>query len=731
MKSNPNCFRLLLIALLFVSMSGYAQMDKSGFPINGKNQQLTLYYDSSEPAIAFAANDLKIILDKKEINVQSRPLSSLPSNPEGMQIVIAQNDKEIIKVLKREGGSDVGTLNPQEYALRLTGSGNEKGYWVIGGDRIGAMYGGIHLGEIVKAFELDAVEDENQSPYIKKRGIKFNIPLDERVPSHDDRGTAAQANIENMWDFSFWTEYLDVLARQRYNVLSLWNKHPFPCMVKLDDYPEVALDDVYNKSGKVKEISIDQKIELWTKIMEYANDRGIEVMIITWNIHMNGAKGKYGITENVENAVTKDYLRKSVEKIFLTYPLLTGIGVTAGENMNDIGDDDKEQWLWDTYGKGIQDVQNVQTDRHIRFIHRYWWTSFDKIESRFGQLKDGFDMSFKYARAKMYAAYDPPFAEKELLPNLPEGMLTWWNIRNDDIYNLRWGNPEYAKNFILNLPDEDKTAGYYMGSDRYSWGRESISKNPLSQGVLENEKHWYSFLLWGRLGYDPETPVGLLKGLIKNRFPTVSSEDLFAAWNASSEVIPLVNKFHWFSWDYLWWPEAGISTGYGAAIDGYHDINDFIQAEVMDESDLITIVDYAEAVLENQIISGTTSLEVAEMLESYAKTALDKTREMSGGTNVELDETLGDIRAMAHLGNYYGKKIRGATYLKLFQDSKEKKYKDLALSNLEDALMSWKEYASVLESQYIKMNISMQGLFDWDEIEKEVKEDIRIVREAD
>jgi hypothetical protein len=196
-----------------------------------------------------------------------------------------------------------------------------------------------------------------------------------------------------MWDFAFWTEYLDLLAKQRYNVLSLWNQHPFPAMVKLEDYPEVGLNDVYNKSGKVKEMTIDQKIDLWKKIMVYANDRGIEIFIITWNIHMNGATGKHGITQDENNNITKDYLRKSVEKLFVTYPLLAGIGVTAGENMGELNEDEKEQWMWETYGKGVQDAKKSQPDRHIRFIHRHWWTSFDKIESRFGQLKDGFDIT--------------------------------------------------------------------------------------------------------------------------------------------------------------------------------------------------------------------------------------------------------------------------------------------------------------------------------------------------
>ena len=704
------------------------------FGLMGSDQilatQIRIYYDTTEQAITFSATDLQTILVNNGNDVMLNPLSELPSAAEGNLIVIAKNDDAILTALHNYGGAVVNTMGEQNYALRVTVHGDAKSYWAIGGDRIGAMYGGIHIGEIVKAFGLDSIKDEDHKPYIAKRGLKFNIPLDERQPSHDDSGTAAQTNVVNMWDFDFWTEYFDVLARQRYNVLSLWNKHPFPSMVKLDDYPDIALNDVYNKEGKVKAISVDEKIELWKKVMDYAYDRGIEIYIITWNIHMNGVLGKYGITEDKDNEITKDYLRKSVEKLFITYPKLAGIGITAGENMNGINPDEKEAWLWETYGKGIQAVEKAQPERKIRFIHRYWRTDFDKIESRFGQLKNSFDMSFKYSRARIYSAYDPKFAEKELLPNLPEGMSTWWNIRNDDIYNLRWGDPEYVKQFILHFPKGDKTAGYYMGSDRYAWGRESISKNPTSPRMLENEKHWYSFMLWGRLGYDPETSSDLLKGLINNHFPNVAPDSLYTAWQEASKIIPLVNKFHWFSWDYLWWPEAGISTGVGAAIAGYHDINDFINAPVMDDCDLMTINDYAEVVLKNQIKTGKTPLEVADILESYAKLALGITNNMTGNENVELIETLGDIQSMAHLGNYYAKKIRGAVNLKLFQETKDEKYKIIAISELKKSLESWQQYSKNLAKQYAKMTIAMHGLFDWDKLAEDVKADIEIARNA-
>ena len=84
--------------------------------------------------------------------------------------------------------------------------------------------------------------------------------------------------------------------------------------------------------------------------------------------------------------------------------------------------------------------------------------------------------------------------------------------------------------------------------------------------------------------------------------------------------------------------------------------------------------------------------------------------------------------AMAHLGDYYAAKIRGATNLRLYQVVKEGKFIRAAITSLEEALVHWQAYAKILDAQYIKMNISIQRVFDWHKIEIEVREDIHIAR---
>ncbi len=183
----------------------------------------------------------------------------------------------------------------------------------------------------------------------------------------------------------------------------------------------------------------------------------------------------------MDNEITVDYLRKSVRGLFETYPLLAGIGVTAGEHMQGLSADEKEAWLWRTYGLGVMDAKKAFPGRPIRFIHRYWMSKISDITKHF----EGFDedvefvFSFKYVKARLYAHTKPGFAD-EVLEEAPAGTKWWWNLRNDDIFYFRWGDPDYVRDFILNLPPSEQTEGFHMGSDGYVWGREFVSVNPES-----------------------------------------------------------------------------------------------------------------------------------------------------------------------------------------------------------------------------------------------------------
>jgi len=686
----------------------------------------------SEPLepIRFGAQEIEKALEDRQYRVTNKPIGE-------SRITL---------------GLESGTLEPQCYQIRRAGPARIK---IVGGDAIGCMYGGLELAEKIRlGGDLVDIRESQGKPSILKRGIKFNIPLDARTPSYDDTGDAAQNNYVEMWNFAFWKEFLDDMARYRYNTLTLWNPHPFPSIVKLPDYPDAALENVCVTTLKptykpgawrdpqfvspevlknlkvVKKISMDEKIEFWRKVMQYAKDRGIDIYIITWNVLMNSVEGKYGITNAQNNPKTIAYLRQCVRETVLTYPLLAGIGVTAGENMRNRNDEyDREKWLWKTYGMGIMDAKKKQPDRDVKFIHRVWNTGLGRIMTDFAaNYPDSFEIGFKYARAHMYSSTKPPFCKSLLKEMEPYKVKCWWNLRNDDIFNFRWGDAEYVRAFLSNLPPV-QTAGYHMGSDGYVWGREFTSLEPETPRVLEINKHWYNFMLWGRLGYDLDLEQEFFEKMLLWRFSETRGLKLYDTWTMASKIIPLVNRFHWCNWDFMWAVEGCFDQR-----KGFHTVQDFIKTKPMQESGLMSIPEYVDKRLADDPMTGTTPIQAVEELRKYAGRSLKRVgliRRQVKKMSKELRLTLSDIEAMSHLGNYYASKILGAVELHLFEKSKNQANKKLAIRHLLEAQKHWEDYASVAGKMYKPQLLARTRVLDWMKILDDVKKDVEIARSSE
>lgn len=697
---------------------------------------VSIEYDKDSPQASFAVSDLTTALSSKGISISDEANFS-------------------IKLILKESCCEV-----ESYTIEPT---NDHELSVTAGDQNGLMYGTLELAELVKLGDkLTEIKKSKGKPYISKRGIKFNIPLDVRTSSFDDSGDAAQENIAEMWNMAFWKEFFDNMARYRYNAISYWNAHPFSSMVKLDDYPDVALQDVCGTtikpqenpsywnvpelaSSKIvanlkveKKMTIEEKIKFWQEVMKYAKNRGIDVYFITWNICLNGAavpgsnkevgdkKGKYGISNDYKNKISKDYLRKSVKQFILNYPDLTGLGVTAGENMRKpMDDEDKEKWLWDTYGMGILDAKEVQPERKVAFIHRFWWTDMAKIMKYWGNYPDQFDMSFKYAKAHMYSAVNPPFHKPLLDWMKPQQLKSWWNLRNDDIFIHRWGDPAFVSAFIKNLPLE-QTAGFHMGSDGYVWGREFISKNAETPRQLEINKHWYRFMLWGRLGYDPETTTSRFTSILAAKFPETDAPLLYKTWSVASQIIPQINRFHWRDWDFMWAPEACMDSGHDL-----RDVDAFRINPTMAESGIMNPVAFVEASLNNDSIRSITPLQIADSLAQYASSGISGVEQLTEKNNSkELRQTLLDIKAMSYLGQYYAYKIRGAVALEFYKKTGDDKHKKEAVRHLSSAINSWEQYSEINDVRYERQNLARLRTFDFKNQLHWVKKDIEIAANA-
>lgn len=693
-----------------------------------KNKTIGIYSDEN-PMIQFAENEIISALQEQGITTEK-------ADAENAEIVLTVSSG--IKELKSEG-----------FKIEV-----DPKIKVSGADPEGAMYGGFELAEQIRISGLDGISETLQNPYMELRGTKFNIPLDVRTPSYTDPCDAAQKNIAEMWNLEFWKEYIDNLARYRYNYISLWSLHPFPSMVKVPGYEDVALADVqrstveweeyYSGMGHgfdapeilanpeiLKEISIDEKIGFWKEVMAYAKTRNIDFYVVTWNIFVNGTDGKYGITDKIDNPVTRDYFRKSVKQMFVTYPDLAGIGLTTGENMQDSKNEEKEDWAYETYAQGVLDAAAEMPDRKFVFIHRQHMTGARQIAERFKPIVDHpnieFLYSFKYAQAHVMSATTQPFHEnfvKEI-----EGMKTIWTLRNDDNYYFRWGAPDFVREFVRNIP-HDVSRGFYYGSDQWIWAREFTMTDDMAENPrqLEIVKHWYHWLLWGRLGYNPELGNDRFVQILQQKFPETDAEKLFEAWQEASMVYPTTTGFHWGPLDFQWYIEGCKSRpAYAQNETGFHDVNRFINLPPHPKSGFQSIPDYVKMSLAGESTNLKTPVDVSMKLHEHADKTLQILDDLEITENKELEITVNDIKTMALLGRYYAFKISGSTQLALYRETADINYQKQAVLDLESALEAWKKYVeNAMHQNKNPLWTNRVGHVDWLQITNWVAQDIEI-----
>lgn len=717
MRRRTTCLYLALCASALTAVN---------FCFAGQKVAITGMDD--DPRVAFAVGDIKQALQKS-----------------GYELVDQDEEFRIVFTVFESG------MGPQAFRIQKEG---DRAIRIVCGDSLGAMYGGLELAEIITlSGGLHAVQEKARKPYVFRRGLKFNIPFDARAPSYDDTGTAAQKNILVMWDFSFWQEFLDTMARNRYNVLTLWTKHPYPGWVKLEKYPEIGYDDVCVLKDEVttttnrqwdgidmydgdnfkvvKKISLDEKIAFWKEVFQLANDRGIEVYIFHWNIFTFGAKGKYGIDDRPDNEKTIEYMRYCIGEFLKTYPQVDGIGVTAGEhvdrqrvkNVSGI-----EQWLWRTYGQGVMDAKRANPERKLRFIFRQHQANLGRIVDAFKDFDAPFNTGHKYARARLFSTTTSPYLDIEYREDLERHKVPCWlNLRNDDLFVFRWGDADYVREFLQNVPRDLMRfeAGFYMGPDGFVWGREFICKEPDLSGELEVNKHWYRFMLWGRLAYDLTLTRDFFEKRLKNRFTQAEPALLYETWAAASQIVPQVNRFFFRVNDFQFSPEGCIYN------QGFLSVDQFFQHPPLPGSGILSVQEYALSVIKEEAFDGTTPMEVSDNIDKLAEKALNgvKTLRENPATNKELAATFTDIESMAYLGRYYADKIRGAADLAVFRaDKNRQEHRQNAVRHFTNAVEEWETYARIATSQYKPQLFSRSHYMDWWRILDDVKKEVDLAK---
>jgi hypothetical protein len=689
---------------------------------------MKIYYQRSGsrediPCIEFGVEQLEAALASRGVH-HSRGRMRFHTMAKSISVVVGLRSDQLLAEIP---AADRNSLAPKEgFAIR-----KQNGViYIIGDDDVGAMYGLLDIAETIRFGGIEAVEDKAETPFHSMRGVKFNLPYHTY-----GFGEIFDKNKEICMTIDFWKDYIDFLALNRYNCLSLWSMNPFEMMFRLDKYPEAT---------PYTDAEIQRFKEVYTFIFHHAARRGIRTWIVTWNLRITPAIAKgLGLPQEVaarplnrkdvrmrqSQEVVKDYYIESIKTLLMTYPELTGLGTSNSEEL--VGTvEARQQWVADTYLEAIASL-----DFPIPFIHRTntsnGTVTQDVFLSKYKHPEKY--ISWKYSNAHMYSHPKPQF---ETLFNAWGSMdmsevKVIYTVRNDDFHNLRGCDPVFIADYIRGMKDNGYAAGFYWGADGYVWAGEFQHAPCKHQNWKYGfEKHWMQFEMLGRLGYNPNLDPSIWVRKFAARYGNELGLPAYNGLCAGVRMLCAVNRLFWLHYDFEWHPESCLSGR------GFKTVLDFMDNDAMPLVGTISMKRWIAAKLNGCTLGGETPEDILSVLKQELRRMDESVDTMQplidiGADAGDIDCTLLDIKAWRALGNYYLRKFTAAMLLIEYRMTGREELQAKAVEALTEGLVHWKELAYIGSLHYLPYMMGRVGLtFGWSYYIDEVERDILLARQV-
>lgn len=620
----------------------------------------------------------------------------------------------------------------------------ENDTYLIAADEAGFMYGILELKDQLKLYGVNSkFKEKTENPHFSFRAVKFNLPW-----SSYRIGESLHLHMKTVKDTVFWEGYLDMMAENRLNALTLWNLHPFTFMVQPEKFPEAT-----QFTGQ----EFKDWQTFWRTLFKMAKDRCIETYIVNWNIiaspgltethnvanYKDDLEWHYGFTPADTSQVIVDYMRETITQTINEYPNLTGLGVSIGERMK-MPMEDAMKWVKSTFVEGMKNA-----DRKVKFIHRAPFKvepeiAREYIES-YTDTKGPIIMEFKFnwshghSTPNLAITHGGSVSDQYWNPK-PSNYKMAWMMRNEDFIMLNWGNTEFIKEHIAVNDFPDITMGYFIGSETYIPAKEyRMHPDSKYNWKYAYEKDWEFYQMWGRLMYNPKLADTYFIQNFKQKYGDEVGQPLFDALQLGSEMPLRFSTFYKGTWDFTIYAEGFLNgkqlyRNYKEAEDAFIRIDEMITHPTLDPL-YLNIDAYNNLKLSKKEIEETqvTPLEIADEMEANGMKILSLCAQMEGKAVKDLDNfniEVNDVKAWAHLSLYFADKIMAGIYLDEAIKTKNQGKKVQAIDYLNKASKHWLNLIDATQQyQEVSLLHIRSFKFSWDMYYPRVLKDIEIAQE--
>jgi hypothetical protein len=659
------------------------------------------------------------------------PAPNAPKGPlEYGQCVLAQaitrskTTATVQVVLASDPAAQGVDVQPQPESFSIVSQGDHT--FVVGRDPVGAMYGAMEVAERLDTqgpAALPLPTPVKQSPFMKVRAANLFLVLPE----------AGQP----WWfkDPEFWTEYLDMMARARMNLLDMHGMYNLQNTV----FPNLLL--YFATAASMPDVGLPQaereaNLAMLNTVLAMAEVRGIRVGLMNYRVDLSPLGNEKETDE--EKARVPQYNREAVADLATRVPGLSYLGFRVGETGR------KPDWYVSTYVEPLKAVHS----KAVAYT-RTWLTTKKDLLSVIEASGPETVVEAKYNGEQL----GPPYIisgggmdrwksysyEDFLTPPAPYRFV--FQIRAGGTHRMfRYASYARTKREVMAMGMSPRIEGFTLeAAHAYLPQRDFYHANPAdSFSPYAFRRDELSYLLFGRLGYDPETPEAVFKKMLKDR---VGTDALWEPMQSASDIVPWMlagNTCGADQRDYAPELELGGTVAYWATPIHTKGAK-FVCEKSHQPFDNFAVAgpnETAAHILTRQGESRLTPADLALILLADARAARGATTVTVDPNNPEARDIVRECVALADLGEWFAHKFRAATALAVYEGSQSAAWLGAAKTETKEEQQAWAQlsqdtaYIAPFEERMRMHRIGMPGLYHWNKLLPEVAEDTQAIDEV-
>jgi hypothetical protein len=702
---------------------------------------LVIVLDPADPIAAatptrWAVEQLKESLARRQVGTQfvariAEAAAGLPC------LVVSANGSPQAKEILAESRLNLYEA-PESLGLVPGKSGGRPVLAACGIDSRGLTYALLELADRVTHAEHPLAAFAQRRPIIERPANKIRSVMRVFASDVEDKSW--------YYDRSFWRRYLTMLAAERFNrfSLALGLGYDFTSGIR-DAYFHFAYPFLVTVPGYVvrvtgvSEAERERNLDMLRFISGETAVRGMHFQLGLWThaYRWTNSPNANHIIEGLSPDKHAAYCREALRALLTACPAISGVTFRIhGES----GVAEGNYEFWKTVFAGAVDSgRRVEIDMHakgmdaemidvalatglpVNISPKFWaehmGLSYHQAAIRptemppRGRKDEGFFSRSSGSRSYLRYGYGDLLAEGRRYGVLHR---IWPGTQR----LLLWGDPALAAGF--------GRASSFCGSagveifeplsfkgrkgSGLPGGRDAYAEAALKPAAGDFEKYSYSYRLWGRLLYNPDTePEVWQRQLVRQNGRGAKAVE--AALASASRILPLFTTAHLPSAaNNNFWPEIYTNMPIVDA-NRKHPYGDtpspkrFGTVSPLDPQLFSRVDDFAAELVSGERSGKYSPLEVAEWLQVLAENAA---RQVAKAATLMADEKQPafrrlsvDVALQSGLGRFFGQKLRAGVLYALHERTGNPRFLDEALAMYRSARETWAQLAGQAEGIYV------------------------------